>query len=45
MRGAYVGVKEVHLMHGRYVLMFKIDDKEMVVSIVGLKHHPEAHGY
>lgn len=41
MHGDYVGVREVHFMHGKYVLMFKIDDKESVISIVKLEHHPE----
>ncbi len=45
MHGAYAGIKEIHLLHGRYVLMFRIDDNEMVVSIVNFEHHPEPHGY
>ncbi len=45
MRGTYAGVKEIHLLHGRFVLMFKIYDDEKVVSIINIEHHPEAHGY
>lgn len=45
MHGSYAGVKELHLMHGRYVLMFTIDDKEMIVSVIDIEHHPESHGY
>jgi len=45
MRDTYAGVKEVHLLHGRFVLMFKIDDERKVVSIVNIEHHPKSHGY
>jgi mRNA-degrading endonuclease RelE of RelBE toxin-antitoxin system len=45
MHGTYAGVKEVHLMHGRFVLMFKIDDKDRIVSVVNFEHHPESHDY
>ncbi len=45
MHNIYAGVKEVHLFHGRFVLMFKIDDEQKVVSIINIEHHPESHGY
>ncbi len=41
MHGSYAGVREVHLMHGRFVLMFRVDDKEQIVSLVNLEHHPD----
>jgi mRNA-degrading endonuclease RelE of RelBE toxin-antitoxin system len=41
MHGGYAGIREIHLLHGRFVLMFKIDEKAQVVSLVNLEPHPE----
>lgn len=41
MHGEYSGVREVHLMGKRFVLMYTVDEDKKQVNLVKFGHHPK----
>ena len=41
MRGNYGGVREVHILGKRFVLMYTIDESKKQVNLVKFDHHPK----
>jgi addiction module RelE/StbE family toxin len=41
MHGSYGGIREVHILGKRFVLMYTIDEAKHQVNLVKFEHHPK----